>query len=199
MTTPRTRQTLLEKLRDRYDEASWVEFQETYGPYIMRILRALHMNSHDRDDLHQNIMLIAWKSLPKFNYQPEKGSFRAWISTVTRRECGHFIKKRQKTFISVNEEESQRLKEALDSLASPEIETNINLEWEKFISEKAWENIKPRFSEKVLDVFQRLSSGQDTTTVASETDISESSVYVYKKRVLNTLQKEILKLNQELN
>ncbi|MCM8535320.1 MAG: RNA polymerase sigma factor [Lentisphaeraceae bacterium] len=199
MTTPRTRQTLLEKLRDRYDEASWVEFQETYGPYIMRILRALHMNSHDRDDLHQNIMLISWKSLPKFNYQPEKGSFRAWISTVTRRECGHFIKKRQKTFISVNEEESQRLKESLDTLASPDIENNINNEWEKFISEKAWENIKPRFTEKVLDVFQRLSSGEDTVTVAHETGISESSVYVYKKRVLNTLQKEILKLNQELN
>ncbi|MCM8530519.1 MAG: sigma-70 family RNA polymerase sigma factor [Lentisphaeraceae bacterium] len=199
MTTPRTRQTLLEKLRDRYDEASWVEFQETYGPYIMRILRALHMNSHDRDDLQQNIMLIAWKSLPKFTYQPEKGSFRAWISTVTRRECGHFIKKRQKTFISVSEEESQRLKDSLDTLASPDIERNINHEWEKFISEKAWENIKPRFTEKVLDVFQRLSSGEDTVTVAEATGISESSVYVYKKRVLNTLQKEILKLNQELN
>ncbi|MCH2208795.1 MAG: RNA polymerase sigma factor [Lentisphaerales bacterium] len=199
MNSPRTRQTLLEKLKDRYDENSWLEFQVTYGPYIIRILRALKMNSHDCEDLHQNIMLIAWKSLPKFNYQPDKGSFRAWISTVTRRECGHFIKKRQKNFISVSEEEAERLKQALDNIDSPDLEKNIVKEWEKFISEKAWANIQDRFSDNVLDVFQRISSGQSTETIAQETDVSESSVYVYKKRVLNTLQKEILKLNQELS
>ena len=199
MNSPRTRQTLLEKLRDKYDENSWLEFQSTYGPYILRILRALKMNSHDCEDLQQNIMLIAWKSLPKFNYMPEKGSFRAWISTVTRRECGHFIKKRQKTFVSINEQEADRLKQALNSIDSPEIEKNIILEWEKFISEKAWENIKDKFSEKVLSVFKRISIGEDTTAISLEMDISESSVYVYKKRVLNTLQKEILRLNQELS
>lgn len=199
MNSPRTRQTLLEKLRDKYDENSWLEFQSTYGPYILRVLRAMRMNSHDCEDLQQNIMLIAWKSLPKFNYQPEKGSFRAWISTVTRRECGHFIKKRQKTFISVNDEEAERLKQTLNTIDSPDVEKNIIKEWEKFISEKAWENIKDKFSEKVLNIFQQVSTGKETTEISKETGVSESSVYVYKKRVLNTLQKEILRLNQELN
>ena len=198
MNSPRTRQTLLEKLRDRYDESSWMEFQETYGPYILRVLRAMNMNSHDSEDLQQNIMLISWKSLPEFNYQPERGSFRAWISTVTRREAVHYIKKRQKNFISVNEEESERLKEVLDTISKPEVEESITSEWQSFISEKAWENIKPRFSEKVLQVFEMLSKGNEVEEIARDLDISESSVYVYKKRVLNTLQKEILKLDREL-
>ena len=198
MTTPRTRQTLLEKLKDRYDEESWQEFQDTYNPYILRILRALKMNNHDCQDLQQNIMLIAWKSLPKFQYDPDRGSFRAWISTVTRRETAHFIKKRQKTFVSLNSDEADRLKETLDKLSKPEIDTSITQEWQAFISEKAWTNIVPRFSEKVIDVFQRVSKGEDVEKIASETGISESSVYVYKKRVLNSLQKEILKLERDL-
>ena len=198
MTTPRTRQTLLEKLKDRYDEASWQEFQDTYNPYILRILRALNMNGHDCQDLQQNIMLIAWKSLPKFEYDPERGSFRAWISTVTRRETAHFIKKRQKTFVSLNSDEADKLKETLDNLSKPEIDDSITKEWQAFISEKAWANILPRFSEKVIEVFQKISKGEDVEKIATDSDISESSVYVYKKRVLNSLQKEILKLEREL-
>ena len=198
MTTPRTRQTLLEKLKDRYDEASWQEFQETYNPYILRILRALNMNKHDCQDLQQNIMLIAWKSLPNFEYNPDRGSFRAWISTVTRRETAHFIKKRQKTFVSLNSDEADKLKETLDNLSKPEIDDSITKEWQAFISEKAWDNIKPRFSDKVIEVFQRISKGEGVETIAEDTGISESSVYVYKKRVLNSLQKEILKLEREL-
>lgn len=198
MTTPRTRQTLLEKLKDRYDEASWQEFQETYNPYILRILRALNMNKHDCQDLQQNIMLIAWKSLPNFEYNPDRGSFRAWISTVTRRETAHFIKKRQKTFVSLNSDEADKLKETLDNLSKPEIDDSITKEWQAFISEKAWDNIKPRFSDKVIEVFQRISKAEGVETIAEDTGISESSVYVYKKRVLNSLQKEILKLEREL-
>ena len=198
MTTPRTRQTLLEKLKDRYDEASWQEFQDTYNPYILRILRALKMNNHDCQDLQQNIMLIAWKSLPKFEYNPDRGSFRAWISTVTRRETAHFIKKRQKTFVSLNSEDADKLKETLDNLSKPEIDESITQEWQAFISEKAWDNIKPRFTDKVIEVFQRVTKGEDVETIAADIDISESSVYVYKKRVLNSLQKEILKLERDL-
>lgn len=198
MTTPRTRQTLLEKLKDRYDETSWLEFQAAYNPYILRILRALKMNSHDCQDLQQNIMLIAWKSLPKFEYNPDRGSFRAWISTVTRRETAHFIKKRQKTFVSLNSEDAEKLKDTLDNLSKPEIDDSITKEWQAFISEKAWGNIEPRFTGKVIEVFQRVTKGEDVEQIARDTGISESSVYVYKKRVLNSLQKEILKLERDL-
>ncbi len=198
MSSPHTRQTLLEKLKDRYDESSWGEFQEVYGPYILRVLRAMRMNSHDCEDLLQNIMLICWKSLPDFTYQPNKGSFRAWISTVSRREAVHYIKKRQKNFISVNEEESDRLLNVLDTISKPDIEESITSEWQSFISEKAWENIKGHFSEKVLSVFKMISQAKDVEEISKELDISESSVYVHKKRVLNTLQKEILKLDREL-
>jgi RNA polymerase sigma factor (sigma-70 family) len=198
MKSPLTRQTLLEKLKDRYDESSWEEFRQTYGPYILRVLRAMRMNSHDCEDLQQNIMLISWKSLPNFDYQPDKGSFRAWISTVTRREAIHYIKKRQKNFISVNEDETERLLHVLDTISKPDIEQSITTEWQQFISEKAWGNIKTRFSEKVLQAFEMITKGIEVEEIAKGLSISDSSVYVYKKRVLNTLQKEILKLDREL-
>jgi RNA polymerase sigma factor (sigma-70 family) len=198
MNSPRTRQTLLERLKDRYDSKSWEEYQETYAPYIRRILQAMRMNSHDCDDLVQEIMIISWKSLPEFTYSPDKGSFRAWISTVTRREVGHFIRKRQKTFISINEEETKRLQVALEQLSKTELEGAITSEWQSFISEKAWGNITPRFSESVIEIFKRITSGEDVGQIARDSGVSESSVYVYKKRVLNSLQKEILKLDREL-
>jgi RNA polymerase sigma factor (sigma-70 family) len=195
---PRTRQTLLEKLKDCYDEKSWNEFQKIYAPYILKVLRAMNMNSHDCQDLQQDVLLIVWKSLPKFNYQADRGSFRSWISTVSRREAIRFIKKRQKSFISNNEERTDYYVQTLKSIEAPDVDHVIKQEWEKFISEKAWDNISDRFSEKILGIFQKLSTGVDIATLAQDSGLSESSIYVYKKRVLNTLQKEILKLNREL-
>ena len=68
-------------------------------------------------------------------------------------------------------------------------------EWQRHVSELAWERISERFDDKVLAAFRALAEGRKGEDVAVELGLSSNSVYVYKKRVLAALHKEIAYLD----
>ena len=68
----RTRQTLLERLRDRYDDSSWQEFIDTYRGYIFVVVRRMNINEADAEDLVQQVLLKLWEELPDFAYDSKK-------------------------------------------------------------------------------------------------------------------------------
>lgn len=144
----------------------------------------------DIEDLLQDILLISWKKLPEFEYNPEIGKFRAWLNTITKRDALHFLQKKQKRKECSYEEDIESL-----GFKDCELDHMINSEWETYISEKAWEKIKTKFSEKVLECFKALIEGKSGEVVSQELNLSINSVYVYKKRVLAALQKEIAYLD----
>lgn len=61
-----TRQTLIERVRDQYNEKAWEEFVEIYEPYIYSIIRRMGISAHDSKDIHQNVLLSIWKKLPEY-------------------------------------------------------------------------------------------------------------------------------------
>ena len=187
-----TRQTLLIKVRDQYDEAAWNEFIAFYRPYVYRVIQNVKIISPvDLEDIVQEVMLISWKKLPEFIYAPEKGRFRSWISTITHRTAYAFKSKKNKSEVFEGSVKSKELQQGL----SPEIDQVYQDEWEKHVSETAWENIKNKFDPQVLETFKRLASGEKGEIVAKELNLSQNSVYVYKKRVMAALQKEIAYLD----
>ena len=190
-----TRQTLLFKIRDQHDDEAWNEFVHFYRPYIYRVIQNMNITTCDRDDIIQDIMLIAWKKLPEFEYDPAKGRFRSWLCTVAQRTAIQFRdKKHRREFF-----EDPSFNEELKKGASAEIEELSRREWERHISDMAWKNIETRFEANVIEVFKRLASGEKGELVAEEMKLSQNSVYVYKKRVLAALQKEIAWLDAELS
>jgi RNA polymerase sigma factor (sigma-70 family) len=190
-----TRQTLLIKIRDQYDDAAWADFISFYRPYIYRVVQNLrNINANDRDDIIQEVMLIAWKKLPEFTYSPEKGRFRSWLSTVTQRTAYAHWHKRQKGEFFEGAVEAENLQKGL----TPEVEKICQEEWEQHVADTAWANIADKFEPQILEAFQKLASGEKGEIVAQELGLSQNSVYVYKKRVMAALQKEIAYLDDEL-
>jgi RNA polymerase sigma factor (sigma-70 family) len=190
-----TRQTLLIKIRDQYDDAAWEEFISFYRPYIYRVVQNLqNINANDRDDIIQEVMLIAWKKLPEFVYSPEKGRFRSWLSTVTQRTAYAHWNKRKKGEFFEGAVKANELQKGL----TPEVERICQEEWERHVADTAWANVSTKFDEQVLEAFQKLASGEKGEDVARELGLSQNSVYVYKKRVMAALQKEIAYLDDEL-
>ena len=190
-----TRQTLLIKIRDQYDDSAWEEFISFYRPYVYRVVQNIkNINVNDRDDIVQEVMLTAWKKLPEFEYQPHKGRFRSWLSTVSNRTAWAYEKKRQKGEFFDGALNADELQKGLD----PEIDKICREEWEKHVADTAWINISKRFEKQILEAFQKLASGEKGEDVARDLGLSQNSVYVYKKRVLAALQKEIAYLDDEL-
>jgi RNA polymerase sigma factor (sigma-70 family) len=198
MTEWNTRQTLLERIRDKHDESSWEDFVYYYKQYIYVVVRSMNLNHHDAEEIVQMVLVKVWDKLPGFQYDSEKGRFRGWLCRVTGNIVKNFLRSRKSQTNRVEKMKQQGTSSYLDGISVPEIETIADREWENYIANMAWNNIESSFSEHVKDCFFLMSEDVPVADIALKMGISESSVYVYKKRVTDRLYAEINRLEREL-
>jgi RNA polymerase sigma factor (sigma-70 family) len=192
---PFTRETLLHRLRNPEDEGSWDDFSSCYRLYVFSIARAIGLPHHDCEDVVQDVLLRVWKRMPTFEYDANKGSFRRWLATVTRHQVWKMLSKNASDPSRPNVDGSDTETELT---AAPEIEDIAQQEWEKFISNLAWERVGPTLSESVREAFVRLIAGEDAAAVARDMGMEKNTVYVYRQRVEKQLHREIRRLDDEL-
>ncbi len=96
-----TRQTLLIRLRDSADDASWAEFAEIYTPLMVAYCRKRELRHADTSDIVQDVMRSVSLAMQNFEYDPDKGKFKAWLFTAVRHAVGdHFKKKARQPIYS---------------------------------------------------------------------------------------------------
>ena len=193
-----TRQTLLQKIRDRYDEEAWADFELYYKRFVSAVLQQMKLDLHDLEDVRQLVMLKAWKVLPEFDYERSKGKFRNWLAVITRNEARSYLRKKYREFDREGNERHEELKKLSDSWKDPEIEKISFEEWKKYIVTLAWENICGTLSQKVRKCYELLNDGCEAREISSRIEIAENTVYVYRKRVEKQMMKEILRLEEQL-
>ena len=192
----KTRATLLEKIRDKHDDEAWEEFVYYYEKFIYVICRSMNLNHHDTEEVVQKVLLLSWNKLPEFKYDGKK-KFRGWLCQMTKYTVKDFYKSvkcynNKKNNIAINNE-SQNIISSL-----PEIEKIAEKEWETYIASLAFMNIKTNFSDKVINIFEKLLEGGTPSSIAKEMQIPPNTISVYKKRVSATLRDEIKRLKYEL-
>jgi RNA polymerase sigma factor (sigma-70 family) len=192
-----TRETLLERIRNRHDDDSWEDFVFYYKQYIYIICRRMGLNHHDGEEIVQKVMLKIWDKLPTFEYDKKK-RFRGWLCLVTGNTVKDFFRSYKRA--------QDRKEKAADyeiwnpeSSSQPEIEKMAEKEWENYIANMALDNIRGKFSDKVIECFMRVSEGTPVKDVSADMDVPLNTVYVYNKRVSNKYYEEIRRLYHELN
>ena len=192
-----TRLTLLQKLQKPDNENSWDDFVKYYEGYIYVVIRNFGFDSEDSEDLLQDVLVKVWKALPKYNYQQGKCRFRTWLCVIIRNTVFNFYDLRVNKNKAKNVSLSHTLNE-LEMISEAEIDKLAKREWENYVSNMAWENLKKDFSEISRQVFEASLDEDNNSLIAERFTIPESSVRVYKMRVRKALLKEIVRLNQEL-
>ena len=189
----RTRRTLLERLRDGSDEESWLEFVNTYKIYICVVISRMGVNDADTEDLAQQVMLKLWKLLPDFTYEGKK-RFRSYLSRVTKNVVHDFFRSRTA--------ESKRIekvyKDKLNQHEVPEIEHLIDEEWDKFVANLAFSNIRKSQKENAVTIFERVLNGEDAEKVGLDYGLKKNSVHQTYKRVKDKIAEEIIRLKKDL-
>lgn len=191
-----TRQTLLGKIRNRHDQGAWQEFSSFYKAYIYQVIANMGVAKDDVEDVRQRVLVVLWKKLPEFDYQPDKCKFRTWMNQVTRFEVLKYFKtsSRQKNLLErVNELDVQ------DEFNVPDIEEIAEKEWELHISNLAWSNIKDDFKGHAEECFQLFNEGWTANKIAEKLELELNTVYVLRQRVVKKLCIEIRRLDQELS
>src|SRR3954470_9684136 len=79
-----TRASLLERLKDPGDQASWNRFYDIYHDLIFSVARRAGLNAAAANEVVQDTLISVAKKMPEFTYDPAKDSFKGWLLTVAR-------------------------------------------------------------------------------------------------------------------
>jgi RNA polymerase sigma-70 factor (ECF subfamily) len=92
----RTSKTLLEKLRVFEDRRAWSQFLSLYLPMMQAWGRRFGLQDADVEELTGRLLAKLVEALPQFDYDPQKGSFRGWLKTITLREISNLAREKRR-------------------------------------------------------------------------------------------------------
>lgn len=190
-----TRQSLLMRLRDQFDETAWEEFHESYKPYIYMVIKKMNLSHDDTQELSQVTIFKAWKSLQVYMDSSSGGKFRSWLARVAVNTSLDFIKadKRHQNRIEKYSENEKILNASDEELA-----LIAEKEWQIYLTNLAWERIRGGFTEQVAQCFALSLEGFSPDEIADKIQVSKANFYTYKNRVKKRLVEEINILRKHL-
>src|SRR5690348_6934451 len=78
-----TRRTLLSRIKDTSDNASWQEFFDIYWKLIYNAAIKTGLTPEESQEVVQETVISVAQKIPEFEYRPEPGSFKRWLLNVT--------------------------------------------------------------------------------------------------------------------
>jgi RNA polymerase sigma-70 factor (ECF subfamily) len=179
---PETRHSLLLRLAEPSDQAAWEDFMEIYQPIIIRMAMKRGLQLSDAQDLSQEVLTRVAKLANAWDPNREKGTFRGWLTRVTRNlVVDHFRKSSRQPSTPGD---SWLLK--TEQSHSPEQTSQLfDLEERRQIFYRAGEIARESFSENTWSAFWATCVNQvPAQQAADEIGISIGAVYIARSRVL---------------
>src|SRR6266581_2625572 len=88
-----TRRSLLSRLKDWDDQASWKDFFDTYWKLVYGVAIKSGLTDAEAQDVVQETVLSVAKKMQAFKYDPAVGSFKSWLLLITRRRITDHLRK----------------------------------------------------------------------------------------------------------
>ena len=197
-----TRQSLLSRLRDWRDEDGWREFFDTYWRLIYRVARQAGLDDSKAPDVVQNTFIYLARRMPKFRYDRERGSFKAWLCRVTRSRISVFRRRAEQREPAMPEadleNEDVNLWESVPDPAGDVLDEVWQREWEENLVNAALRRVRPKVSGQQLMIFELAALGEvPLKQVARKLDVSLMQVYLARHRVGKLFKAEVERLRKE--
>jgi len=194
-----TRSSLINRLKATINGESWEVFFNTYWELIFSVARRAGLSEADSQDIVQETILKVHKSLDRFQYNRERGSFKGWLRTITRsRLTEHFKKQqRQPQTQQPREDEDDPLANLADP-QGPELERIWNEEWSRSLIQRSLAFLKQQVSLKQYQIFKCHCIDEWTVKeVCDALNVNAAQVYMAKQRVGKIFAGKLERLKQE--
>jgi len=198
-----TRRSLLQRLRNWRDAASWDDFARTYSRFLRSIALKSGLSEFEADDVVQETMISVAREIPKFNYDPSVGSFRGWLALITRRRIADYLRKRhyQVDGGSVPREQHAGTTSLANHPApdSSPLEEQWQEEWSRSLLEAASTNVRARLQNLEFQMFYlHVMKQMSVPQVAAMLGVKGAQVYFAKYKVGAMMRREIRRLERQL-
>lgn len=188
---PKTRASLILRLRNRDDLDAWQQFTEIYQPLVFRLARRKGFQDSDAADVAQEVLLRVANAVERFDPESSKGSFRGWLFQIARNLMITFLQKDQKRPIAGGPDQLMAL---VENKADPEsLESRLfDDEYERQVFSWATQRIRGSFQANTWDAFWRTAIEQQSAVdVAADLQLSVGAVYIARSRVIKRLRDEV--------
>ncbi|MFO0820807.1 MAG: sigma-70 family RNA polymerase sigma factor [Pirellulales bacterium] len=186
---PETNHSLIARVKDLGDGASWLEFLGIYQPVVYRMARRRQLQDADAQDVMQQVFLSISRSIEGWEPGEGRPPFRAWLTTIARNAITKALSRRPRdqatgTTSAADILENQQAAEATASEIVAEARREL-IRW-------ATEQIHSEFSEDIWQIFQQTAiDGAPIADVANSTGRSAGSIYVARFGIIARLKEKI--------
>lgn len=197
-----TRASLLGRLKNLEDQASWQEFFNTYWQLIYGLAIRAGLTDPEAQDVVQETVITASKHLPAFRYDPNVCSFKTWLLRLARWRIIDQLRRRLPTCegvetVAPDDATAGALFDGLTGGAVPDLEQIWEEEWRKSVLASAIERAKAQVRPEQFQIFDLYAlKGMSPRGVANLLGISVARVYLAKHRVARVVRAELLRLEE---
>jgi RNA polymerase sigma-70 factor (ECF subfamily) len=195
-------------LRNRDDSKAWnrgwEEFYATYHPIIYWHLLRKGLSEPEAEEVLQEVIIGLANSLPQFQYDPARSSFKTWLFRVVRNKLTEYFRKRarlqRKAVEGVRVEiEAEALAEVADDrVLAPDEEWDLM--WETNARRAALEHVRNRVKPMTMRLYLHHvvdgHSVEETVRAFKESNVSAEAVYLAKHRVQKMVDEAMERLRQ---
>ena len=91
-----TRRSLVERLGNLDDQASWQTFFDRYGAMLYRVARAAGLTDAEAQEAVQETTITVARNISGFRYDPAAGSFGGWLLQTARWRIADQFRRRER-------------------------------------------------------------------------------------------------------
>jgi RNA polymerase sigma factor (sigma-70 family) len=189
--------SLIRRIRDPSDHASWHEFFGVYQSLVEALVRQCGVCDHDVEVVVQEVFVRVLKAAPDFKLDHQRGHFGTWLWTVVHHAAADYFRALQR--LRRKEAPWQEHLQKIDSLTS--FPDAAWLENERLhVLRLAMARVREQSQPNTWACFEEhLLKGRPAQEVAAELGLSPTAVYANTSRILARVRKQCAEYMEDLS
>lgn len=185
-----TQPSLLRRLSSSSEGGSWRFFFDRYWRLIYAYSRKCGLSPSDSEDVVQEVVLQLYQAMPGFQYDRMKGSFRAYLRTITHHKVVDRLRKESRESGPRTQSASKgNGHQPINDPASPDAEEIWERDWQRNVMLNSIDRARIEVDAKTFQAFQLYAlEGWSVKETAKFLNMNRSSVYTAKSRVLERVK-----------
>lgn len=198
-----TRESLLGRLKDWKDDASWREFFSIYRKLIFSMALKAGLTEQESEEAVQETVISVAKTIKDFEYEPGRCSFKSWLRHLAQKRIADCFRKRAREEVlkspAMDEPGKTPVIERVPDANAVNLDAVWEEEWQKELLEAALARIKNQVSAEQYQMFDFYVLKQmPVEKVAQALGTNAGQVYLARHRIAKLLKKEIARLEEKM-